>query len=300
MFILMAHNSFAVNPAILFANQNFPETSQFEAGIRGFSMDVFERNDGSIYMEHGPGSDEIDYKARVQEILDVLESGENQHEFVLIQFEDELDTALGVANVCEAWGDKLITNFDITTNLGEYLVQGKQVLLMTNVITHVNAAVGMHDANKLLAENDFEWTSTASGPNMNHRRGPTGGGQYAKMLNYFCTTPPFYVGSREYSTVVNTKARMQCHAQEFKQQYGNINVVMIDFYDLPMNEPNAFSAQEAIRNGDFGSVGKSDCIQGSDPFCKGSGSSCSFFGSCSECCYASSCSALAIFNCKCN
>jgi hypothetical protein len=135
---------------------------------------------------------------------------------------------------------------------------------------------------------------------MDYRRGPTGGGQYAKMLNYFCTEPPFNVGSKELSSVVNAKARMQCHAQEFKQQYGNINVMMIDFYDLPMNEPNAFSAQEAIRNGDFGSQGESDCIQGSDSFCKGSGSSCSLLGSCDDCCHASSCSFLWAFDCKCN
>jgi hypothetical protein len=262
-------------------------------------MDVYERNDGSIYMKHGPGSDEIDYKTRVQEILAVLDREEYQHEFVLIQFEDLLDTAVGVANACEAWGDKLITNFDINTSLGEYLGQGKQVLLMTNIRTHVDAAVGMHDANKLLAENDFEWTSTASGPDMGHRRGPVGGGQYAKMLNYFCTTLPFYTGSKENSAVVNTMARMQCHAQEFKQQYGNINVMVIDYYDLPMNEPNAFNAQEAIRNGDFGSLGENDCIQGSDSFCKSAGSSCSIAGSCGECCYGSSCSVLWMFDCKC-
>lgn len=301
MFILMTHNSFAVSPDITFPNQNHPEPDQLEAGIRGFSMDVYENDDGTVFMKHGLSPGQVDYEPRVQEILDVLEREEYEQEFVLVQFDDHLDTPTGVANACQAWGDKLITNFDINTNLGEYLAQGKQVLLMTNTDSHVNAAVGMHNANELLAENAYEWTSTEIGPKMDRRRGPTGGGRYAKMLNYFCTSPQLNAGSWANSAVVNTKARIQCHAQEFKlQSYanGSINVMMIDYYDLPNNQPNALDAQNAIRNGDFGGQDGSDCIQGSET-CKSSGWGCSVLGSCGDCCYGSSCSYL-VFDCKCN
>ena len=40
---------------------------------------------------------------------------------------------------------------------------------------------------------------------------------------------------------------------------------MIDYY-LQNNQPNALSAQTAIRNGDFGNQDGSDCIQGSEMF----------------------------------
>jgi hypothetical protein len=300
MFILMTHNSFSVSPDVGFPNQNHPEPKQLEAGIRGFSMDVHESDDGTVVMKHGLDPGLVDYETRVQQILDVLERDEYKHEFVLIQFEDNLDTPAGVDNACQAWGDRLITNFDINTSLGEYLAQGKQVLLMTNVESHVNEPVGMHNANKLLSENEYEWTSTATGPNMAHRRGPTGRGRYAKMMNYFCSGL-LNIGSWENSAIVNTKARIQCHAQEFKLQsyaIGSINVIMIDYYDLPNNQPNALSAQTAIRNGDFGDEDGSDCIQGLEMSCKSSGSSCIPLGSCDDCCYGSSCKYL-VFDCKC-
>jgi hypothetical protein len=302
MFILMTHNSFCVRGDCGFPNQRSWEPQQLEDGIRGFSMDVFEKDNGYVYITHedDPFGTDIDYATRVQQILDKLDT--MQDEFILIQFEDYLETPLGVANACEAWGDKLITDFDIDTPLGDYLTQGQQVLILTNELNNVNTTLGMHDANNLLAENSYKWNDPLISPDMTFRRGPNGTtDKYAKMLNYFCTNLPFSVGSTSKSEIVNTKTRMQCHAKAFKQQryaQDTINVMMIDFYDLPTSN-GALDAQSAIRAGDFGDAYGADCIVDNGAQCNKSGSSCSSFGTCDTCCQGSRCR-WWIFDCTCN
>jgi len=139
-------------------------------------------------------------------------------------------------------------------------------------------------------------------PPMVYRRGPNGGNQrYATLMNYFCTSPTFNVGDTSRSSIVNAKARLQCHAKEFKSQpyaKGKINIAMIDYYHLPSNKDNALDAQAAIRNGDFG-PDVANCVTGSQPSCRATGSSCSFFGSCGDCCEGSRCR-FWIFGCKCS
>eukprot|EP00978_Attheya_sp_CCMP212_P024212 scaffold75773_cov57-Attheya_sp.AAC.8 len=308
MFILMTHNSFCVPGDFVFPNQQYWEPQQLEDGIRGFSMDVFEKDNGHVYMTHenDPFGTDIDYATRVQQILAKLDTMQDgQYEFILIQFEDYLKTSLGVANACEAWGDKLITDFDIDKPLGDYLKQGQQVLIMTNEEKNVNTTLGMHHASELLAENRYEWNDPLTSPDMTHRRGPNGNTDkhYAKMLNYFCTSPPFFVGSASNSEIVNTKTRMQCHAQEFKQQnyaQDTINIMMIDFYHLTTsNGAVLVDAQTAIRAGDFGDADGADCIVDDGAQCNDSGSSCNFFSPCDACCQGSSCRWL-FFGCTCN
>lgn len=294
MFILMTHNSYATEGQ--FPNQNYPEPQQIRDGIRGFAMDVHEEMNGNIVLEHGElGLSEVDYLQRVQEIVYEMEKPEYRYEFVFIQIEDHLTSGdNGVTKTCEAWGDYLITNFDSNETLGKYIAQGKRVLLMTNNGNHVKPELGMHNANQLLAENEYEWQSTDVAPNMDYRRGPTGfqNQRYAKMMNYFCQDS-LGTGSKMKSAIVNAKARMQCHAQEFKQRSyaeNTINIMVIDFYDLG----NVFEAQEAIRNGDFGADSSACNLE----TCRSSGSGCSAFSSCSTCCGGSECS-FFVFNCKC-
>jgi len=115
------------------------------------------------------------------------------------------------------------------------------------------------------------------------------------MMNYFCQDNPG-IGSDDKSRRVNVRDRMQCHAEEFKQQdyaNGKINIMMIDFYDLG----NAIEGQQAIRNG---STDYDQRACDNLRTCKQGGSSCSFFSSCGECCSGSSCRLFFVFDCKCD
>mmetsp|Transcript_31397 Transcript_31397/g.48169 ORF Transcript_31397/g.48169 Transcript_31397/m.48169 type:complete len:423 (-) Transcript_31397:139-1407(-) len=294
LFILMTHNSASVKGDMLFPNQNNREPEQFRYGIRGFSMDIWEENN-QVTLRHEPWG-EVDYLDRVKDILEVMDEPGQEHEFITIQIEDHLETKPGIAFACNVWGDKLITDFDSSKPLGDYIKEGKRVLIMTNDNSHVDEAIGMHNSNNLISENQYEWYNSGQAPDYSYRRGPRRGQQrYARMMNYFCQDNPG-IGSDDKSRRVNVRDRMQCHAEEFKQQdyaNGKINIMMIDFYDLG----NAIEGQQAIRNG---STDYDQRACDNLRTCKQGGSSCSFFSSCGECCSGSSCRLFFVFDCKCD
>jgi len=293
IFVLMTHNSASVRGDMLFPNQNRREPAQFRDGIRGFSMDVHEE-DGRIALRHGRWG-EVDYLERVADVLSAMDEEGREHEFLLIQIEDHLRTESGINLACSAWGENLITNFDSGKQLGDYINDGKRVLMVTSNGSNVDPSIGMHNSNELIGENQYKWFSEEQAPAMTYRRGPDGGGsgRYARMMNYFCQDNPG-VGNEAKSRVVNTPDRMQCHAEEFKRQDyagGRINIMMIDFYD----KGNPLEGQAAIRSGSEYDETECDLRP-----CRQSGSSCSFWsGGCGECCSGSGCRFLA-WQCSCD
>mmetsp|Transcript_29297 Transcript_29297/g.86784 ORF Transcript_29297/g.86784 Transcript_29297/m.86784 type:complete len:404 (-) Transcript_29297:71-1282(-) len=266
--IIMTHNSHAVAGDSWSPNQYKSERAQMKDGIRGFAMDIYEDN-GKLTLKHGKSDPlGVDYPQRVREILSELASGRYKDDFFVIQFETYVSEE-GIRKVCEAWGNKIILNFDRSKMLGEYIAQGRQVLLFTD---HGNAMshLGMHKSAHFIAENNYRWTDSRGSPNLAWRRGPKGGNQrYAKMMSYFCSKTG--IGNPLTSRTVNDPGRMLYHARQYmKQGYaqGQINIIMVDFY----NEGNPFAAQQAIRDGSM--------FRG----CLGDGSSCSSGTSCYKCC----------------
>jgi len=292
IFILMTHNSASVRGDMLFPNQNQREPDQFRYGIRGFSMDIHEE-DERITLRHGQWG-EVDYLDRVEDVLSAMDEEGQENEFVLIQIEDYLRTESGINLACSAWGESIITNFDSSKQLGDYIKDGKRVLMMTSNRSHVDPSIGMHNSHEIIAENQYKWFSKDQAPDMTYRRGPTGGSsRYARMMNYFCQDNPG-LGNEAKSRVVNTPDRMHCHADEFKQKNyanGRINIMMIDFYD----KGNSLEGQEAIRSGSDYDETACDLRP-----CRQSGSPCSFWsGGCGECCSGSDCGLLA-WQCSCD
>eukprot|EP00567_Pseudictyota_dubia_P014645 CAMPEP_0197454894 /NCGR_PEP_ID=MMETSP1175-20131217/39300_1 /TAXON_ID=1003142 /ORGANISM="Triceratium dubium, Strain CCMP147" /LENGTH=257 /DNA_ID=CAMNT_0042988607 /DNA_START=292 /DNA_END=1061 /DNA_ORIENTATION=+ len=257
----MTHNSHAVPGDTWSPSQFKREPSQFNDGIRGFAMDIYEEN-GRLVLKHNKHDPlEVDYVQRVREIVAELEKTQNRNEFLLVQFETYVSDQ-GIERACAAWGDKVIKNFDTSRRLEFYISRGMQVLLLTD---HGKAMphLGMHKSTKFLAENNYKWTDPLKSPDLAWRRGPQGGTlRYAKMMTYFCSRTG--MGNPLTSAEVNDPGRMLYHARQFmKQSYaqGKLNVIMVDFY----TEGDPLQAQKAIRAGNMysGCLGDgTSCLSG--------------------------------------
>jgi len=267
MFILMTHNSFAVQGAVLSPNQNYSVGTQFKDGIRGFTFDIYWE-DGKIIMKHG-GDWDVDYSTSVAEIVTEMDKLENRHEFVLIQFEDYVGyDNVKFDKVLEPWGNKVITSFDNNQKLGDYIITGKRVLL-TSKYSGLESR-GMHAYEHLITENNYQWYSALENVDFGYRRGPRNSSTSMKMMNHFCGTYPG-AGSMLSSAIANGPDRILYDVRIFKKQdyaKDNINIMMIDYYDTG----NVWEAQEKIRSGDF----NSDCW--------GDGQLCGIGSTCFSCC----------------
>jgi len=276
MFIFMTHNSFAVPFKVASPNQNYGMATQFKDGIRGFSLDVYNKSNGKIYMKHGDLG-LPDYGSNVRSIVEELEKSKNKYEFVLVQFENKLDKDMNfiadtlIPNLLEPWGQYVITNFDPNTRLDEYINMGKRVLLVTDGWENsLRPDKGIHSTTDFITENNYKWFSSAISPPYDFRRGPQRDWTSIKLMNYFCGTWPG-LGSMVSSAIVNHKGRMLFHAREFKRQayaMNQINVMMVDYYDTG----NIWPTQVAIRADDFNSG------------CWGDGAYCGIGTTCWNCC----------------
>jgi len=265
MFILMTHNSFAVPNQVGSPNQNYGVGKQFRDGIRGFNFDIYWRN-GRIKMEHGPYHRSVDYVTSVAEIVREMDKAQYKYEFVLVQFECKVDIA-HIDKILQPWGNKVITNFQATTKLGDYIKKGKRVLL-TGDCWHTSK--GLYESKKLITENNYKWFSALKNPDFGLRRGPANSDTSAKMMNHFCGTYPGF-GSMVSSGIVNKKSRILYNARIFKKQgyaKNKINIIMIDYYDTG----DVFGAQNSIRRGDFNSG------------CWNDGKLCGIGSTCFKCC----------------
>jgi len=274
MFILMTHNSYAVTGTVTSPNQNNSLGKQFKDGIRGFNFDVYWK-DGKIVMYHGVDKSvdysmglSVDYSTSVAEIVNEMDKLENKYEFVLILFSFEVGVNdIDLQKVSDPWGDKLITSFDPKKKLGDYIITGKRVLLITKHkgVEHR----GFHYGGYYITQNNYKWFHVHGDVDFSYRSGPRDDTSM-KMMNHFCGSWPG-LGSMISSAIANGPDRILYDVRIFKKQdyaKDNINILMIDYYETG----NVMEAQEKIRSGNFYSG------------CWGNGSLCGIGSTCFSCC----------------
>lgn len=249
MFIFMTHNSYATEDRVYAFNQNFGEGKQFEAGIRGFNFDIYDEN-GELMVDHAPSEETwspAPYRNSVDQILAQLDKCRYRNEIVVVDFEMK-KTATGThKRAMEAWGDKVITNFDATKPFSYYINRGQRVLLLTN--SRFNSpSIGIHRRRDFIVQNGYEWTCEMGNyPDFSYREGPKNDQYSAKMMNHFCNT--FKLPDQSESEKANDQHVILHNSRLFAQNpdfdYAIPNIISIDFYD----KGDIWPAQDLIRRG---------------------------------------------------
>ena len=231
--IRMTHNSLAFPGMVEHPNQLYDLSKQFNDGIRGFHLALFQDgDDGEIYT-----CDPFNSSIRsnpYDEISGSIDQIKWQSmDFVLIELEDHIGNETEVQNFTSWFGGLLITNFDITLPLGNYIANDTRVLLVTDNDVHVNESVGIHSIEEIIVENEFHWTNCDIG-NMptTYRRGPEVGRRMA-LMNHFCS--PTGKGNMTASASVDQVVRFIEDVNAFKAEldYGRgqtPNVLKVDYY----------------------------------------------------------------------
>jgi len=183
IFIIMTHNSLAVIGTVLSPNQNYFPTTQFRDGVRGFGFDLYMDGDNAIETCHGGCWDPED---EIKELVGLLE--QEPDEFIIIQLESYL-TDKGYLILSGWFGGKLVKNFNPAYRLGHYLSRGEQVLILTDKPSHADPSIGIHDSQKYISENQYDWHFGLSPP-VDHRRGPQypSSETFMVMINSFKTS----------------------------------------------------------------------------------------------------------------
>lgn len=285
--MLLTHNSFSLPGLVASPNHNRDEGRQFRDGIRGFNFDVYDGSqdtqiapgqyhvDKFLWVHHGHVNGEqnhnLRYNTRVKLITDELDKPHNKFELVVIVLENKAPRGWE-HHIPKPWGDRVIENFDSSKTFDFYLNQGKNVLIFAD--NHPNPALGVHDMNLYLSQNDYKWFSSADPAPMGHLAGPTNphqGRKYARVMNHFCTTFPG-LGSMLSSAIVNTKDRILYNARRYIKQWysgGKVNIITLDYYEAG---GNVFHALSELKAGDY--------YDG----CWGDGALCGIGTSCFRCC----------------
>merc|ERR1719343_392744 len=145
MFIFMTHNSYSTEDRVIAFNQNYGESKQFEAGIRGFNFDIYDVN-GKLMVDHTP-SDETwsptPYINSVNQILRQLDKCKYRNEIVIVEFEMKKTQSGTHRRAAEPWGDRVITDFDASKPFSYYIAKGQRVLLLTNS-KFKSPSIGIH------------------------------------------------------------------------------------------------------------------------------------------------------------
>lgn len=248
MFIFMTHNSYSTEDRVYAHNQNHGEGAQFEAGIRGFNFDLYDE-DGELSVDHTP-SDETwtpaPYVESVDQIVEQMDKCRYRNEIVVVEFEMKKTVSGTHRRAAEAWGDKVITDFDPTRPFSHYIAKGQRVLLLTNK-SYNQPSIGIHRRSDFIVQNGYEWTCEMNYPDFSYREGPKEDPYSAKMMNHFCST--FKLPDELESAKANDPHVIMHNARLFAQEpdfdYAMPNIISVDFYD----RGDIWSAQDLIRGG---------------------------------------------------
>jgi len=233
VFIIMTHNSLALPGKVFSPNQNRGLARQFRDGVRGFNLDL-KANGDKMKSCHGKGWYAggwwcHDPKDDIEGLMKELNRDVYDDSFIFVQLQSEIGTRH--YHLLEKWfGSKLVKNFDKSQKLGYYMERGQQVLIFTD--KDARPSQGIHDTNKFIVENQYEWKNRFSTPPMGYRRGPKSGTRI-RLMNSFCSGSGG--GDMGASRYVNNYGRALKHITEYiKQPYTGrkINVLMVDYYEL--------------------------------------------------------------------
>jgi len=254
MFLFMTHNSYAVRGKITIYNQNYDESKQFRAGIRGFNFDIYDENDGDddtteLLVDHTPNSQTWNpqlYRDSVNNVLRELDKCENRYEIVVVELEMKKSGKLTNQWALEPWGDKVIRNYNPGLPFSHYIQKGQRVLITTNKAREGNPNIGMHVRSELFVQNGYDWKcATNQEPDFNYREGPLYQDKAARLMNHFCYNALGLPDTGD-SKRVNDLKVLQTNAETFSNKFGGWpNVILVDFYE----QGNIWPAQELFRSG---------------------------------------------------
>lgn len=250
MFIFMTHNSYATEARVYAYNQIRAEGAQFEAGIRGFNFDIYDEGNGKLSVDHTPNDETwspAPYQESVDQILEQMDKCKYKNEIVVVDFEMKKTISGTHKRAADAWGDKVITNFDATKPFSHYINKGQRVLLLTNKEKVNMPSIGIHRRSDFIVQNGYEWTCELNYPDFNYREGPKADLYSAKLMNHYCST--FKLPDRKESEKHNDPHVIMHNARLFAENpdfdYSIPNIVSVDFYD----KGNIWPVQDLIRRG---------------------------------------------------
>lgn len=243
--ITMSHNSLATPSLVFSPNQHKSLAGQFQDGIRGFNLDLSNRN-GHLWSYHGGKRWGYNPSQKIRELVAVLNQPKYRSEFIIVQLQDEMSDTSVVSSFVAQFGSLLITDFDSSKRLEYYVDANKRVLLATSNSRNVDASKGMHWTRSTIIENHFEWDGNCyfSGPATKERYPDSGKNARAPtLMNHFCGL----TGNLAVSRSVNQDFRVLYGVRRVAAQSwsrGRVNIVMVDYYDVG----SPFRAQNTIRD----------------------------------------------------
>ena len=249
MFIFMTHNSYATEDRVYANNQNRYEGDQFADGIRGFNFDIYDE-DGELAVDHTPMGETWSpspYTESVDQILEQMDKCRYRNEIVIVEFEMKKTISGTHRRAAEAWGDRVITDFDPTVPFSRYIARGQRVLLLTNK-NYTYPSIGIHRRSDFIVQNGYEWTCEMNYPDFSYREGPRDDPHSAKLMNHFCST--FRLPDERESEKANDPHTILHNARMFAEQpdFGHAmpNIISVDFYD----RGDIWPVQDLIRGGE--------------------------------------------------